>query len=118
MCVFEIAIEWHAAGRTTTPDEMINIYQSCKVQKYLIMSHVNYIWEDTTFGSLAPDYFPIFNMSPIDTTELEELRNLRKLKHAIMGKNIWNSLTSKYKIEISGKRLYFKRGGYYDGFLL
>ena len=36
----------------------------------------------------------------------------------MMGKNIWSSLTSSYKIEISGKVSEFERSGEYDGVLL
>ena len=52
---------------------------------------------------------------PTDTVELNVLTNLRKLKHIIVGKKIWNSLTLEYKVEISGKQSEFKRGREYDG---
>ena len=118
MCAFEIATEWLAIGRTPTQDNMIENFQSCKVQKDLIVSHIDHVWADITFDNLTPEYFEIFDPMPTDTAKLNVLRNLRKLKHVIMGKKIWNSLTSKYKIEILGKRSKFKRGREYDGVIL
>ena len=56
--------------------------------------------------------------NPTNTAKLSALRNKRKLKHVMLGKKIWSSLTSSYKIEISGKVSEFERSGEYDGVLL
>ena len=73
------------------------------------MSHIDPVWVDTTFGNLMPECFVIFHPIPTDTSGMKMLRNLSKLKHVNLGKKIWNALTPKYEIEISGKRSEFKR---------
>ena len=89
---------------------MIDMFRSCRLQKDLIVSHINFVWKNTSFSNLTPEYFSIFDPMTTDTSELNVLKNLRKLKYVIVGKKIWNSLTSKYKVEILEKRLELKRG--------
>eukprot|EP00957_Ditylum_brightwellii_P203199 15333623-Ditylum_brightwellii.AAC.1 len=57
-------------------------------------------------------------MMPTDTPALEAARNQRKLKHVILGNMIWDSLMSKFQIELMAKEINFKQGDNFDRALL
>eukprot|EP00957_Ditylum_brightwellii_P137345 10471277-Ditylum_brightwellii.AAC.1 len=54
----------------------------------------------------TPNYFKA--MMPMDTPVLEAERNQRKLKHVMLGKMIWDSLTSNFQIELMAEETNFK----------
>ena len=54
----------------------------------------------------------------MDTEELKILCNNAKLKHVLMGAKLWNSLTSKFQIDIQGSQSKFKMEQECDGPLL
>ena len=96
----------------------INIFKSNKSTKKQVQFHVDLVWDDASIGATTPKYFAIFDTAPTTTDELDELRNTTKLKHVMMGSKIWNSLTSKFQIDIQGSRSQFQREQECDGPLL
>ena len=60
----------------------------------------------------------MFKTAPKNTAELETARNGRRLKHVMMGEKLWNSLSSNFKIDITGSVDKFQRGQETDGPLL
>ena len=80
--------------------------------------HVNLVWNDSDFGATTPKYFTKFDEAPKDTDKLENLRNNIRLKHVMMGAKLWNSLTSKFQINIQGSKIKFQREQECDGSLL
>ena len=60
----------------------------------------------------------VIQQPPTHDEELNQLRNTRKLKHLILGKKIWSSLTSAFQIDIQGSRREFQRENEYGGPLL
>ena len=67
-----------------------------------------------------PIHFDIFDTAPVDTAALNTQRNLHHMKHLLMEANIWDSLTSNFKIEMNGSKstAKLKIGEEYDGILL
>ena len=97
---------------------MVDIFHSKKLSNEVVVSHVDLVWVDTSFGPTTPRYFDYFESQPTNTARLEALRNKRRLKHVMKGKHIWLILTSAYKTEISGKVIEFEQSGEHDGVLL
>ena len=59
-----------------------------------------------------------FGTAPTNNATLNTTHNGVKLKHAMMGTKLWNSLNSKFQIESMGSNEGFKMGGEYDGPML
>ena len=55
---------------------------------------------------------------PADNNTLEELRNACRLKHAMMGNKLWESISSGFKIEIVGSKEVFQHSQEHDKSLL
>ena len=86
-----------------------------------IFKQVNLVWASTEFGAAAdktPEYFKIFKVKPADEGELFEVRNQRLLKHVMLGKLLWNSLTPEFQLELLAEEDDFKRDEENDGLLL
>jgi len=83
-----------------------------------VIFHCNLVWSTSAFGSDTPKYFKDFASAPTNDATLKDARNLIKLKHIMMGTKIWNSLSSKFKIEISGSKQELKKYQEYVGPLL
>ena len=83
-----------------------------------IDKHTNLVWEDTDFGADTPYSLKEFGIVPTDKVTLDKLRNAQRLKHVILGHQLWNSLSSAFKAEIIGSKKEFQRGQEYDGLLL
>ena len=64
------------------------------------------------------NFFQIFATPPANEAALNKARNATKFKHAIVGENIWNSITSVFQIELLGEEVEFARGNKYDGMQL
>ena len=107
-----------AAKRVPLTEGEIDIFKSNKATKEEVLRHCNLVWAETDFGTNTPKYFKAFDTAPTDTAGLNVLRNHRKQKHVMLGKKIWNSLSSNYKIEISGYKDEFIRSNEIDGCLL
>ena len=124
MEVLQINTKWQAGGdadaakRVPIPEGTINIFESNEATKEEVRDYCDMVWADTPFGVDTPEYFSAFSTAPTNTTELNTLRNQRKQKHVMLGKKIWNSLSSNYKIEISGHKSEFTRLNEIDGCLL
>ena len=107
-----------ASNRVPTEHGNIDIFTSNKASKEDVIQHCELVWSDSTFGSDTPKYFKNFVKVPTDDATLNDARNLEKLKHIMMGTKIWNSLSSSFKIEISGSKKEFKKNQEYVGPLL
>ena len=124
MEAFEICTEWDtkasdaAAKRIPTTEGTIDIFTSNRATSEQIQAHCDLVWSTSTFGADTPKHCSKFGTAPIDDQTLEGLRNGRQLKHVMMGKKLWDSLSSTFKIVISGSKIDFMRGQEYDGPLL
>ena len=83
-----------------------------------MVAHCSRVWEDTPFGATATKYFQAFETAPSTQTELDKARHKRRLKHVMMGKQIWNSLSSAFQIEMTPHKSEFLRDHECDGPLL
>ena len=124
MDALKINTKWVAGGdidatkRDPLQEGEIDLFESNKVTKRQIEEYTALVWEDTSFGADTPKYFKAFGTAPTDTAELNKLRNARKLKHVMLGHQLWNSLSSAFKVEIIGSKKEFQKGQEYDGVLL
>lgn len=120
----KINTEWATAASTIehqripTPEGIIDLFKSNKATKEQVQTHVDLVWDDSDFGARTPKYFAEFPKAPADTDELDILRNNAKLKHVMMGAKLWNSLTSKFQIDIQGSQSKFQKEQECDGPLL
>ena len=124
MEALEICTEWNKGATTAEgkriplKDNTVNIFKSNKATSDEVKAHCNLVWSSSKFGTETPTYFKIFIKAPTDTHELETERNARKLKHVMMGNKLWDSLSSGFKIEITGSKDEFQREQENDGPLL
>ena len=107
-----------AARRVPSAGGKINIFDSNKATKENVIAYTDLVWAETDFGADTPRYFKGFTTAPTDKPTLNALRNQQKQKHVMLGKKIWNSLSSDFKIEIAGSKEEFQRGKELDGPLL
>ena len=114
MEALEVCSQWDSSGGTAearkipTEQGKVDIFTSNKALKEEVTSHCELVWSASAFGVDAPKYFKIAASAPTDDATLNAARNLMKLKHIMMGTKIWNSLSSEFKIEISGDNQEFK----------
>ena len=114
---FAIATEWEASGvEPEQPTKFKNVYTSSDSTDVEIQDHCNIIWSTEDFGRPKSSKLPkIVATKPTTTAELNVVRNELKLKHAMLGKMIWDSLTAKYQLELIADEDEFKVGDEYDG---
>ena len=115
----EVAISWDNSG--TAPedaDEVIDLFTSNGATKEQVSTHCDIVWntEDHTHPS-SEFNFCRATTKPTTTAGLDKLRNCFKLKHAMLGNMIWNSLTADYQLEIGGESSIdnFQRDNEFDG---
>ena len=115
-----IPTEWPTTGtaeqkRVPTEEGMIDIFNSnlCTVDE--LEDYCDLVWSTSAYGNATAWYFDRFDTAPTNTNQLNKLRNKRQLKHVMLGKKLWASLTSDFKIEIKGDQEEFKIGREYDG---
>ena len=110
MTSLEISTEWDSnssstkAKRIPNADGIIDIFKSKKATPGEIVHHCDLVWAKTDFGAETPEYFKGFATAPKDTSKLQALRNAQQLKHVMMGNKLWESLSSAFKIDISGSK--------------
>ena len=114
---FIIATEWETTG--TVPEQprtSKDILANSESKSDDIEDHCNRVWstEDMAHvdsGKLAKKVAS----KPANEAELNIIRNELKLKHAMLGAMIWDSLTAKYQLEIFGDEDAYKVGDEIDG---
>ena len=116
----DITIFWDKKTQASPrePIKIINAFNSNEVTKELLIYHCNLVWDNTTYGTDTAEYFQKFTSFPVGNTELNKARNTRKLKHVMTGDKSWNSVTSDFKIEVSGETGEFKKKNEYNGPLM
>ena len=124
MKALKIITKWDTRGSTDevkripTQEGMVDVFKSNKASSKEIKTHCDLVWNTSAFLSDTPRYFGISDTAPVDTACLEDAHNTRKLKHVVISKKLWNSLSSAFKIEIAGSKEYFQCNQESDGPLL
>ena len=112
-----IATEWTTSG--TNPEQPTvfkDIFATSKSTSNEITDHCDRIWSTEDFVHVNSSKLPkIVATKPTNTKELDVIRNQLKLKHAMLGSMVWDSLTAKYQLELIGDEDYFKVGDEMDG---
>ena len=80
----------------------VDAFKTNKVTKEQVAVKSELVWATTTHGVNTPQYFKQLAIAPTNDAELTKARNMMQMKHIIMGKKIWDSLTSKFQIDIIG----------------
>ena len=107
-----------ALQRLPTEAGLIDMFKNNSVSKEQVRRKSELVWANTTFGADTMHYHARFETTPVDTPTLNAARNKDKLKHVMMGKMLWNSLTLDFQVENMGSNEEFKMGSEYDGPLL
>ena len=123
METLEVPTAWDSSA--TNPDDqrlpiqtdVVDIFKSHKATSEQVEHYCDLVWANTAHAS-TPEYFAHFDNPPTDDAALTLLRNTRRLKHIILGKKLWNSLTSSFQIDIQVNRDEFQRNRECDGPLL
>ena len=115
--VWDVNAATPAGKRIVISDGIVDFFNSSQGEKAQVKEYSDLVWANTTLGN-TQKYFCIFDTNPATTVELESRRNQRRLKHIMMGKILWESLTAEFQIEISVKATEFKQGRECDGPLL
>ena len=107
-----------AARRKPTVDGLQNIFFSHQVKRNNVSYYFSLVWANTTIGVNTPQYFARFATVPADQSALDTKRQQRRLRHVMLGRTIWESLTSKFQLEILVKKDQFTMSDEFDGALL
>eukprot|EP00957_Ditylum_brightwellii_P212335 15367190-Ditylum_brightwellii.AAC.5 len=117
---FKISKEW-TGTKPRGPSKVNNMLKTKGTDEWIITRHVDLIWANMPFYSAdtkTPDYFNSFQTVPTKTEELNKFRNKRRFKRIMLEKQMWNSLTPKFQLELLTEKAKFKRSEDFDGVLL
>ena len=120
-----IPTEWDTTNTDTalqrfpTDERLLNLFDDSKVTKKQVRAKSELVWSTTDYATTTK-YFGKLDPTITDDDSLNKARNQAKIKHVIMGKKIWSSLTAEFQIEIMGKEDEFtiKGSDDYDGPML
>ena len=104
-----------ALQKVPTEEGLLDLFTTHKLSKSQVKSKSNLVWASTAHGADTPKYFARFTTAATDDATLDAERNKMRLKHVMMGKKIWDSLSSEFQIDIMGSSGEFKYQGEYDG---
>ena len=114
---FNIATEWETTGTVPEqPETFKDIFANSESATDEMKEHCNRIWstEDITHVNSSKLTKKVAT-KPTNKAELDVIRNELKLKHAMLGAMIWDSLTAKYQLELVGDEDEYKVGDEFDG---
>ena len=112
-----VAISWKPTSRN--PEKKANLLEDDSILTDQVTKHVDLIWSESGYDAPdTPEFFIDIATPPTSTAELEDIRNKFRLKHVILGKKIWETLTSNYKADLSADSSLFTRKENTDGILL
>ena len=114
---FAIATEWETTG--TSPEQprtFKDIFNNSESKTNEMKEHCSRIWSTEDFTHVDSSKLTRkVTVKPMNTAELDVVRNELKLKHAMLGAMIWDSLTAKYQLELVGDEDEYKVGDEFDG---
>ena len=103
--VLNVAIEWETIAAETiqfpVANKTLNLFSSNAATKEQVDNHCDLVWSSSAFAD-TDKLATRDNTRPTNLEELNAIQNSLKMKHAILGSLLWNSLTSKYQLEIVG----------------
>lgn len=111
METLNIRIKW--TGAVKQPKKILNHFKDKNISKQQVKKYTDLVWCDTNHTTTA-QLFRTFHAEPLNDVELTTARNAHKIKSMMGGSKTWNSLTSKYQLEILPNEDDFKRQGEFD----
>ena len=94
----KIATTWETTG--TAPEQpdtatMLDLMETNEADEQKVLEHCNLVWSDAD-NSHTAKLFARMATKPTSDNELTDFRNKFRLKHVMLGKMLWNSLTSRF----------------------
>ena len=121
MEVFDVVTKWEDGSTPKNAEITQNIFENQGLAHEIITRQVDLVWAKTKHGSgdeATPKYFKKFETKPADDAELSEARNQRLLKHVMLGRLLWNSMSPSFQLELLAEKDKFRRENEYEGLLL
>ena len=113
----DISMEWK--GTCRNPTKIQNLLENDNIKMSEVESHMTLIWSESDYEIAdTSKFFRNFTVDPSSLVELEKIRNKQRLKHVILGKKVWNTLSSAYKVELSADSADWTKKNNTDGVLL
>ena len=117
--ILKVATNWESTG--TLPefpivDDLKDIFTCNSVTDEQVDEHCRLVWSLQDFNHA--DSSKLNKIVPTKPTNVDELNNVRnnlKMKHAMLGAMVWDSLLPSYQLEIIGDEDKFKTESEYDG---
>ena len=100
-----------ALQKVPTEEGLLDLFTTHKLSKSQVKSKSNLVWASTAHGADTLKYFARFTTAATDDATLDAERNKMRLKHVMMGKKIWDSLSSEFQIDIMESSGEFKYQG-------
>jgi len=89
-----------ALKRLPIPAKTLNILSENNVTREKVKAYSELVWVDRTYDANISKYFKIFPNLLIKHATLNADRNKMRIKHVIMGKKLWASLTLSLQLKI------------------
>ena len=116
MEIYRVPTAWEAnTPANPTLEGTVDLFESNVVTKEQVKAQADMVWAETVHSADTPKYFKIFATKPTDDDKSNKGRNTAKMKHAIAGVSIWNSLTSDFQLELVRQEEIVSRDNDYDG---
>ena len=74
---------------------MLDLMETNEVEEEKVLEHCNLVWSETDNANTTK-LFARMAKKPTADDELTKFRNKFRLKHVMLGKMLWNSLTSRF----------------------
>ena len=122
MEVLKVTTKWDEdniddAGKRMVVEDA-NLFDRHNLSTKQVIDYVNLFWSETAHGADTPKYHKRHATPPVDTAELTDQRELSRMKSIILGRKVWDSLTSEFQAEIITDAADFEKEEEYDGVLL
>eukprot|EP00957_Ditylum_brightwellii_P145822 11103538-Ditylum_brightwellii.AAC.1 len=115
----KVAVKWNGTMNAKDPLDFVIIFDKNGTSLEKVREYVNLVWAMVGQGADTPNYSKKYGATePADTPALEAGRNMRRLKHLMLGKLLWNSFLSNFQLKILTEEHTFKRGRDHIGMLL
>ena len=115
----KIATEWEASDTSpelVTEKGIVDLFSSNAATTEEVEARYAAVWSvKDLVHTESKNLFVRTTSKPGDILAIDSLRKRYKLKHAMLGLMIWDSLTSDFQLDIIGNEEDFNRGEEYDG---
>ena len=114
---FAITTEWKTSGTNPEqPTKFKDIFATSEATIDEMNDHCDRVWSTADFTHAdSSKLTKVVATKPTTKAELDATRNQMKLKHAMLGAMIWDSIETTYQLDLIGDEDVFKVGDEFDG---